>query len=480
MAISQTMNNALSGLRAATWGTNVVSSNLANAMTEGYGVRRVTLAARDLNGLGAGVQVTGVQREVDPYLIGQRRLSDAALGHDQTLSAALNRLESLFEGDGVGGSLGHQVTAVETALSEASADPSSGARLNNVAYRLMDLTDSLDTASHGIRDLREAADQQIGAQVRQLNAALEDVDRLNDEIIRTRKGTGELSGLIDQRQQVIDSISDLVPVRTLNRAGGRVALMTTAGEVLLDHRPREVGFQVAGPIPAEASLAGGQLHGLTIDGRPVTGGGAAGHLAGGAIAANLAIRDEVMPQYQSDLDGFANHLFTSLSDPAVDSTITGATGGLLVLERPSNPALPAGIAGELKLNPALHPDTGDPWRLRSGMGAPAAGDVGDPTLLQGWAEALSSPRGLFPGQPDRRMSAHIAALGSEASGQRIQIEDRLSRAAAVNAGFTDREKAMGVDTDTELQNLMVLEKAYAANARVIQVADSLLRNLLEI
>lgn len=480
MAISQSINNALSGLRAVTWGTNVASSNLANVLTEGYGVRRVTLEARDLNGLGAGVRVTGVQREGDPYLVAQRRLSDAAVGHDKTLSDTLVKLESIFNGKGKGASLADGVTAVEKALTEASADPSSPTRLQKIVYRLTDLTAALDTASDGLRKIREQADQQIGKQVSKLTSALEDVDRLNDEIVRTKAGTGELSGLIDQRQKLIDSISELVPVRQLPRDGGRVALMTTGGEILLDHRPREIGFVPAGQIAPEDNLGNGALHRLTIDGQVVAGGGAPGNLGGGAIAANFEIRDTIAPQYQKKLDDFAQDLLSRLSDPSVDPSINATTGGLLVKEHPSNPALPIGLAGELKVNPVLIGATAETWRLRDGIGAAAPGDVGNPSLLLGWSKALSEKRTLFAGEPERRVGDHISTLSSDISGRRIALEDRLTRSSALRTSFVERERALGVDTDTELQNLLVLEKAYAANAKVLKVADTLLRNLLEI
>jgi len=39
---------------------------------------------------------------------------------------------------------------------------------------------------------------------------------------------------------------------------------------------------------------------------------------------------------------------------------------------------------------------------------------------------------------------------------------------------------MGVDTDVELQNLLVIEQAYAANAKVIQAVNSMMNKILEI
>ena len=38
----------------------------------------------------------------------------------------------------------------------------------------------------------------------------------------------------------------------------------------------------------------------------------------------------------------------------------------------------------------------------------------------------------------------------------------------------------GVDTDTEMQKLLLIEQAYAANARVIQTVDELMQQLLEL
>ena len=66
MTISGSLANSLSGLTAASRAAELVSSNVANAMTEGYGRREVVLTPRSMgDGTAAGVNVTGVRREVD-------------------------------------------------------------------------------------------------------------------------------------------------------------------------------------------------------------------------------------------------------------------------------------------------------------------------------------------------------------------------------------------------------------------------------
>jgi flagellar hook-associated protein 1 FlgK len=65
--------------------------------------------------------------------------------------------------------------------------------------------------------------------------------------------------------------------------------------------------------------------------------------------------------------------------------------------------------------------------------------------------------------------------------QNANESDRmLSFAAASMTELTRIELAQGVDTDAELQTLMLVEQAYAANARMIEVADEMMQTLLRI
>lgn len=480
MAISQTMSNALSGLRAAMRGTEVSSSNIANAMTEGYGVRSLHLASRDLGGYGAGVNVVAVERGGDPFLVARRRLSDAEYGAQTETARAYKTLETLMGGYAEGDGLGDRLTAVETALSEASADPSSAARRERVVHRLQDLTDGINHVASGITRMREQADQKISDSVQMLNSSLGEIDRLNDEILRTQKGTGEVSGLYDQRQQLIDKISELVPVRQLSREGGRVALITTQGELLLDHRPREFGFVRATAMSPAMTFSNGALSGLTLDGDPVSGSGAAGNLSGGSIGALFEIRDKIAPSAQGKMDEFAADLMTRLSDPAMDDTLTAGDAGLVVAANPSDPNLPTGLATTLRVNPAILPDTGTSERLRDGLGSIAPGPAGDATRLNNWAEALSRGTYLTATSTTQKSAHHLNAITSSFVQNRVTEEDNLSRSTAMRESFMEREAAQGVDTDAEMQTMLRLEKAYAANAKVIQVVDTLMGRLLEI
>jgi len=64
--------------------------------------------------------------------------------------------------------------------------------------------------------------------------------------------------------------------------------------------------------------------------------------------------------------------------------------------------------------------------------------------------------------------------------QRLYAEENLSFVVARQASLKTAELANGVDSDQELQNLLRIEQAYAANARVISAVDTMLQRLLEV
>ena len=72
MSISNALGSALSGLSASARAASVVSSNVANANTDGYGVRRLAVTSMTYGTYG-GVRVVGITRDSDPVLTGQRR-----------------------------------------------------------------------------------------------------------------------------------------------------------------------------------------------------------------------------------------------------------------------------------------------------------------------------------------------------------------------------------------------------------------------
>ncbi len=483
MSITGALNAAMSGLTATARRAETVSSNVANAATPGYGRREVQLSSGLAGGLVAGVSVRGVGRSEDLILLGQRRESQAGLNHAETGAAFLAELEEAIGLPGTAGSLSARLSAFGTALNEAASRPDSGARLQRAVDGAADVAGHLNMLSDRVQDARLRADQEISRSVDLLNSALKQVSGLNAKIVQYDSSNRDLSGLQDKRQRVIDDIAGLVPIRQIARENGAVALFTSGGGSLVDGKAATFGFSGAGAMDAQTTFAGGGLSGLTINGQPVDPHAANGLVAGGRLAALFEVRDETAPNLQAGLDTVARDLLERMQGTAVDPTLAPGDPGLFTDGGAAlNPLNEVGLSGRIAVNAAVDPGAGGAaWRLRAGLNAPAPGAAGDATLLAALGTALEAPRQAASGDTTLRSAAgHAGALLSHVSTAALDADAKVSFAAAQTDALRMAEYQDGVDTDHEMQELMLVEQAYAANARVIATVDTLIQTLLEI
>lgn len=481
MTITGAMNNALTGLAAASRGASIVSNNLSNAMTEGYARRELELSARTGGG---GVLVSGEIRVINQTLLTDRRGADADLARGQAQIDFLSAVQRVIGEPGSKTSLSDLVTGVESAFVSAAAQPQSGSILEQAVSKLNQLVDRLAETSATIQLERGQADAEIATTVSQLNTNLERVEQLNEDIKRAvlRGETG--GGLLDERQRVIDSISEIVPVRTVDRGNGVLALMSPGG-VLLDGPAPTIGFSPANVVIPHLTLGGGTLSGLTINGAPVDLARERHLLSGGKLEGLFAVRDTLGPAMQERLDGFARDLVERFEAPGVDPTLTPGSAGLLSDAGAAfNPAQETGLAERLQVNALVDPaQGGQAWRLRDGLGAAVPGDSGDAAGLHRLTDALSGLRspvsGGFP--PGVQTAVGLASeILTSVGTVRAIAEGDAAHAMARATSLNDRLAENGVDSDAEMQRLLLIEQAYSANARVISAAQAMLDTLMGI
>jgi flagellar hook-associated protein 1 FlgK len=485
MSVTSALSSALSGLSATSRQAEILSSNVANVSTPGYARREVGLRAAVLAGTGQGVSVTGVTRDVDRHLLGERRLAQAGGGDRDIRAAFLKRVEQAFGTPDSTGSLSTRLAAFDSALVEAAGRPDSAARLQAIASTAKHLMQGLATATSDIQTARATADRQIAEEVGKLNSTLQQLQELNVEL-RSFTGAGrDVSALLDERQRLVDSISAIVPVREISRDLNQIALFTIGGAPLLEGSPSVIGFSATHTITPEMTQALGGLSGITINGRPYDTAGTASPLLGGSLGALFAVRDELATGAQGKLDAVARDLVERFSASGLDPTLApGAPGLFTDAGGAFDPLDEVGLAGRLRLNATADPDQGGAlFRLRDGLQAAVEGPPGNATLLSALHQALTatqplSSAGFTPGT--RSFATLTGDLLSDASSRRLSCEAEQSFAAARLTALTDFEAQNGIDTDQEMQALLVIEQNYAANAKVIQTVNDMIDILMRL
>jgi flagellar hook-associated protein 1 FlgK len=487
VSISSALNNAASGLAASSRLADTISNNVANAMTPGFGKRTTELSSLTLGGFGSGVRVAGTSRAENAYLTSERRGMDASLGASGVRSDVYERMMAAIGEPGSDGGLSTLATRLETALMAATASPQSTTVLTRAVSAAGDVASALNRIAEENTRLRTEADAEIARQVGVVNDALHAIDDINKKIATLAPSGVDVTGLQDQRGQLVDRIASIVPVKTVKRDGDQMAIYAQNGGLLLDGRVFELRFTPAANVVTPELTLGAGLSGLAQDqgalGGPVSvaAGTGGGPFDGGSLGALFEQRDRIVPEFDAEIDRYAGDLIERFRDLMPASALDASGDGLFV---DTNPGASKGLAGRIAVNAAVDPAQagGAVWRLRDGLSAAAPGNEGDGSILQGLTDAMTTPRDPagFVSQNAMAGSATMASeIASFFAGRGARSDDDRAYLTARQSALAEQEMSVtGVDTDTELQSLTLVEQTYAANAHVLSVIDELMKILL--
>ncbi len=488
MTLSSALSAANSGLAATSRQASITANNITNASTPGFVRRELVVKENILNGTGHGVSILSVKRTQDIALSREKRLASGAAAKADVISKAYNDLnrEMGLPGDSFG--LFKSYQSVETSLRELAITPESFANQNAAFNSLNALTAQFGELHRVGLIQRENADNAIARSVRDVNEGLHKIAELNEQISGLIGSTEGTAALEDERQIILDKISQIIPIKDIPKGNGQIEITTQEGLFLLTGNVHELEFSPAGVIPAGATYdpSGGLLSGLTVDGQNLTPGQGSFSLNSGQLAGYFEVRDQIAPNFLSQLDTLAADLINRFSGSTVDPT-NGATSPGIFTDNGSalDLANVDGLSARLSVNAAIDPNLGGtPTRLRDGIGAATTGPVSNAEILNNLLDAFTNSElaptgsGLLGNHTSTELAAGLSSLIGEARVHSDAVAaSTLSRATVL----ADAELSQnGVDTDAEMQTLLLIEQAYAANARVIQTVGDMLDILMSI
>ncbi len=221
-------------LSVASYAISVYSNNVANADTDGYRRRTVTLSDTQTiltaNGLaGTGVEVAEVQRAFDTYLEALYLAKYTGSMRWDTAQSSLEAIENVFDqSDGLG--LDTSLADWFTAWEDLAQYP------DDLAVRTA-LTSATESMTSLIRDMaadlasqEELIDDQLAEQVDDANAIMGQLADLNAQI---GAHPGD-SSLLDDRDRLVRELSELVDVQAQYLSSGKVVVRTASGQTLVD------------------------------------------------------------------------------------------------------------------------------------------------------------------------------------------------------------------------------------------------------
>jgi flagellar hook-associated protein 1 FlgK len=236
--VSDVFGISVSALQAFQQAINVVSNNVANASTPGYDRETVNLteAIPQANGsatVGAGVAVSGINRAFNQAAANQLNTSQSSLGQLNVLQNYSSQIDNLF-GTTAGG-LSTALQSFYSAFSDVANNPTSTASRQALIGQAQSVTSAFQNASGELNSLNTDVNSRITADVTQINSIAKAISTLNNQIVA---GTSQLGGqqpneLLDQRDQLVSSLSQLVNIRTTTDPNGALNVFVGNGQPLV-------------------------------------------------------------------------------------------------------------------------------------------------------------------------------------------------------------------------------------------------------
>ena len=482
MSISHAIQAARSGLQVSGLRADIVATNVANATTPGYVRRSALLAETTIGTQTQGVRVTGIGRASDHALTAARMSLTSDLSQASVRAATWQTIAPRVGESADGSGLFGMMSNLESALKAAAATPESESATNSVLNAARSLVNEFHGLAQMAANQRAEADREIADGVNVVNKALKDIEALNVQISGVDQSSSQAASLLDERQRLLDTISEYLPVEAVERDRGTIDVVTKEGVFLLAGKAQQIEFTPSNSFGPSQTVAGGQLSGLRVGDIDLTPGASSwAATSSGLFGALFTLRDNDLPDFSRQLDTVAGDLISRLSADGIDPTTTAGEFGFFV---DSDPLAGDGLASRIAINPLADPAAGgELWRLRDGMNAVTEGSSGNSTILSAMVNALTSVQSISQnGIQGSFNTSELAAHFSSLVGQtRVAHDAVLSSTTTQHTIATEAEQAQtGVDIDAQMQDLLLIEQAYAANARVIEVASQMIDRLMEL
>ncbi len=453
----------LSGIQAQTKSMDVVSQNIANVNTPGYTRETANLSAviNPGSNIGSGAIVASVSQISDSFLQAQAQSASADSHAATSLSSALSSAQTNFQEPSPIG-INEQLSSLWNAFDQVSNQPNLMAARTQLVNIAQQLSTTINSDSQGLTNLYNGTVSQVQSSVTSINQQLKQVATLNGQIMAAQ-GQNGANTLIDQRNQLVQSITDSIGARVVNGSNGSISILSGGIALVSGIVADSLNVQApTAPATGTASIVSNST-GATL---PVT---------SGTIGGNLAALNNNIPSYMTNLNNFAYQLATQ-----VNGALAPSGGGFGYATPPisaTNP-LPAGqplfsvstlsstAAATISVNQAVSTNP-NLIASSSSSNTPMDGSIAAAVAALGSSSSSTSPDALY--------NAIVTQVGLDVSTAQSNVKTQSARSQSATSALAS---VSGVNTNQELVNMVAFQNAYQAAAKVIATVATSIQSLI--
>ncbi|NHO33830.1 flagellar hook-associated protein FlgK [Acetobacter fallax] len=516
MDLNSSLSIATSGLEGTQYALGVLSQNVSNASTTGYVEEVANLNSKDTTGTGSGVQIGLTTRNVNDALEAglytQNATVEALTVKDNSLSAITALQGSTSSDSGSSATLSDELGNVSNALTSLVSNPTDATAQATVISDAESLTSTVSTLSSAYQTQRQSAEDSIVTGVSSINTDLTTIGSISQQIMALKVQGASVADLENQRASVMSDLSSKLSVTFTETSKGDMLVKTDNGTQLPTEPDASSGIETPSstwPLSTESitlstasaySASTSSTNGipgidLTINGTATD---ITSSLTGGSLGANIDLRDNVYPKMQAQLDSFsyalANRfqssglaLFTSSANSMTFSGGTTLASDGSIATADSNTVTSTNITGlssTLQVNPSFTDDTsllapdGSTTTVQKVLSTALGSASGD---VSGDLAAPTSSGSIQVGYSGASSLSSLATtLTSTQAAVAATATSSLSTATSVQTSLSTKvSNVSGVNVDNEMSNMIALQNAYTANAKVVTVVQTMWTALLD-
>ncbi len=509
MSLTSSMNIAQQALLVNEAALNVVSNNISNVNTIGYSRQRVCLSANVNNTSfggsaylqaysGTGVNIDRVERYTDAYLQSYYRQQNSLynyLGQAANIASNIENIMNELNGTGLEAAFTSFFEAAQTLNlnpSDISARQNYAQQVQTVAMKFNELGSSLkDSRTALVGDINSSGSLQaskVYSLVTQANQKLEQIAKVNADIVKVSSPGMLPSGLLDTRDQLIAELSQLVPVSVVENSNGSLNLSINGVQMIKGAQQVATLDVVSGNDSDPAIIRVKNIQGEVIQNNINS------LLDSGSIGAVLDMASDegdvlTIKSAMKNLDKLANG-FATIINRLQTQTIDGKTP--LAIDKDTNllidstenifessdgdaiSALNIKVNADILEDPyliaAARLDKTDPNYSSSAIG-------NNTNMLMVLDVRTNGSSELNNFSPESFLSQMVGDIGLKTASINSSLKSQSSVLTQVSNQLSS---ATGVNINEEVIDLTKYQAAYQASARVYSVCNELLDILLNL
>ena len=464
MAIGNLSQIGNSGMVAARSALATSGHNISNATTEGFSRQKVVTQAVhiDLSSRagGMGTVVSGTDRLNDAYLEKQIRNAQKEVSKCEEKEILFQQVEDVFNEMNEDG-LSRCIGKFFNDFRKLSEEPENGSIRHAVRESSQTMVDHFKRIDHQLQDITRHIDERIAGSISEMNHLTKSIASLNDKMRSLSASGGNVNDLLDQRDRDLKALSALCEVSVHQNESGMISVdLDRAGALVASCQSEQLHVERI----ADAQRTQGVYAILGSTQEVIT-----QSIKNGKLGALLEIRDEVIAGVREQLDAIAFALTESVNAIHTQGfTPEGKTG--IAFFEPSE--VEQGALGRFSLSEDVLTNVN---AIATAFSPHAPGD--NRVALK--IAQLQNEKLIHDQQStlEDGYDAFITDLGMLTAKNRASLTQEKDSMMQLH---NMREQISGVSIDEETTQLLQYQHIFDACAKVIQIADDLMKTILNL